>query len=208
MIVRRLITGTCAAMLLTLTTGCLTSQEKVAMDTRDRDLQQRLDDITAQLMTVSEQIEKKTAPAPIRTAGLQPTTPIEVITPLPSRSEQLLAIKHAQRPVVRQHRRRPRHSRRYSRRSSRGHLSQQALVRKHIRVPQTVRTIQGLLQAANTNPGKIDGRLGDNTIAAIRRFQKKNRLKVDGIVGRGTWKALRSYASAGRGRDTSKSVNW
>lgn len=36
----------------------------------------------------------------------------------------------------------------------------------------------------------VDGIFGDNTLAAVNDYQKKNGLKVDGIVGEDTWQAL------------------
>ena len=36
----------------------------------------------------------------------------------------------------------------------------------------------------------VDGKFGENTLYAVKVFQKKNGLTVDGIVGKNTWKAL------------------
>ncbi len=55
-----------------------------------------------------------------------------------------------------------------------------------------VRTVQYLLRS---NPGPrfaiaADGVFGPRTEAAVRLFQKANRLTVDGIVGQSTWRKL------------------
>lgn len=47
----------------------------------------------------------------------------------------------------------------------------------------TVKEIQQALQAAGVDPGPVDGIRGRKTIAAVKEFQKANRLAVDGIVG-------------------------
>jgi len=59
-----------------------------------------------------------------------------------------------------------------------------------IRVPVSAEAVQRALKAAGYDPGPIDGRVGAKTSAAIRRFQRDNKLKVDGIVGQATWAKL------------------
>jgi transcriptional regulator with XRE-family HTH domain len=49
---------------------------------------------------------------------------------------------------------------------------------------------QCLLQHAGYSPGRIDGRFGQDTEIAVKRFQDKKRLDVDGLVGPQTWGAL------------------
>ncbi len=61
------------------------------------------------------------------------------------------------------------------------------------KLPRSVKEIQQALKSAGVNPGKIDGKLGPKTKAAIRTFQKTHDLKVDGKAGRNTWKLLRKY---------------
>ena len=56
-----------------------------------------------------------------------------------------------------------------------------------------VTLIQSLLQKAGFNPGKIDGKLGPKTQAAIKAFQKDQSLKVDGKVGYQTLLRLSSF---------------
>ena len=48
------------------------------------------------------------------------------------------------------------------------------------------RDIQAALKNAGFYTGIIDGKIGKNTRAALREFQKANGLKVDGIAGKKT----------------------
>lgn len=57
----------------------------------------------------------------------------------------------------------------------------------------TVKQIQLALKEAGYDPGKIDGKLGDKTVKAIKDFQKAHGLKQDGKVGPKTEEALREY---------------
>lgn len=61
-----------------------------------------------------------------------------------------------------------------------------------IRVPVSPQEVQAVLQGAGYYSGNIDGKIGGQTIEAIKQFQKDNNLKVDGIVGAGTWSQLKS----------------
>ena len=54
----------------------------------------------------------------------------------------------------------------------------------------TVRQIQCLLCYLGFDPGAPDGKLGPNTLAAIRRFQAAAHLNVDGHPGPATQQAL------------------
>ncbi|MCM8796798.1 MAG: peptidoglycan-binding protein [Candidatus Omnitrophica bacterium] len=58
--------------------------------------------------------------------------------------------------------------------------------------PRT-REIQIALKNAGYDPGKIDGKMGRQTIEAIKAFQAANNLKPDGRVGKATWKVLGEY---------------
>ena len=55
------------------------------------------------------------------------------------------------------------------------------------------RQIQLCLKNAGYDPGVVDGKIGRQTRAAIRAFQKDNNLKVDGKVGKKTWKLLSKH---------------
>lgn len=53
-----------------------------------------------------------------------------------------------------------------------------------------VTSIQEALTICGYNPGKVDGKMGSNTISAIKAFQKDYDLDVDGIVGEDTAASL------------------
>lgn len=46
------------------------------------------------------------------------------------------------------------------------------------------------------NPGTIDGIFGNNTLTALKQFQKDNGLNVDGIVGPKTWAKLQPIVNS------------
>lgn len=52
------------------------------------------------------------------------------------------------------------------------------------------RIIQGILIGKGYDPKGFDGSFGPGLEAAVKQFQKDNRLYVDGIVGPNTWSAL------------------
>lgn len=54
-----------------------------------------------------------------------------------------------------------------------------------------VKYLQYKLLSRLYNPGTIDGIFGNNTIKAVKEFQKDNGLGVDGIVGPKTWNKLK-----------------
>ncbi len=49
--------------------------------------------------------------------------------------------------------------------------------------PQRVRALQLQLCRSGESPGRIDGRFGPQTEAAVRRFQRRQGMVVDGVVG-------------------------
>lgn len=55
---------------------------------------------------------------------------------------------------------------------------------------EQVKTIQRLLSALGHDLGKVDGVFGSKTLAAVKAFQKAEKLDADGIVGKKTWNAL------------------
>ncbi|MBM3243656.1 MAG: peptidoglycan-binding protein, partial [Candidatus Omnitrophica bacterium] len=54
----------------------------------------------------------------------------------------------------------------------------------------SAKDIQLALINAGYNPGKVDGRIGKQTIEAIKSFQKAHNLVADGKVGKKTWAVL------------------
>ncbi len=56
-----------------------------------------------------------------------------------------------------------------------------------------IRLIQKILQNEEFNPGKVDGKLGPKTTAAIKAFQKAHGLIPDGKVGYKTLCVFRRY---------------
>ena len=54
----------------------------------------------------------------------------------------------------------------------------------------SVRQLQQRLKTAGFNPGAVDGKFGARTDAAVRAFQRANRLQVDGKAGTKTMQAL------------------
>jgi peptidoglycan hydrolase-like protein with peptidoglycan-binding domain len=56
-----------------------------------------------------------------------------------------------------------------------------------------VKQTQIALQNAGYNPGTIDGKMGKQTVEAIKAFQKANNLNADGKVGKMTWALLKEY---------------
>lgn len=71
-----------------------------------------------------------------------------------------------------------------------------------IRVPVSPQEVQAALQSAGYYSGNIDGKIGGQTIEAIKQFQKDNNLKVDGIVGAGTWSQLKNASASPAATDT------
>jgi cell wall-associated NlpC family hydrolase len=59
-----------------------------------------------------------------------------------------------------------------------------------------VKQVQMKLQSLGFDPGAVDGEYGATTAAAVRAFQKQNKLKPDGVVGVETRKLLRAAKTA------------
>ena len=53
-----------------------------------------------------------------------------------------------------------------------------------------VETMQNQLKSVGINPGTIDKKFGQNTLKAVKDFQRKNGLKDDGLVGAKTYAAM------------------
>lgn len=57
----------------------------------------------------------------------------------------------------------------------------------------TVKEVQTLLSLYGYNPGRIDGKLGNQTRNAIERFQKDAGLKTTRYVDEATWGQLKIF---------------
>lgn len=152
----------------------------------DPRLNSRLDEIQAQLLAVQEQISTLNTPAPA-TKGPLTLKPVVPVEPAPAPATVKTRITRlAQQPRV------------ATRSTSKSKAAKyQASAKKYIRVGVSAATVQRALKNAGFNPGKIDGKVGERTLAAIRMFQRKEGLKVDGIVGRATWARLQPHATGG-----------
>lgn len=64
-----------------------------------------------------------------------------------------------------------------------------------------VSIIQTRLSNLGYSIGPIDGIFGENTEAAIKKFQETNHLDIDGIVGRDTWNALFNYKEENKSKN-------
>ena len=62
-----------------------------------------------------------------------------------------------------------------------------------LRVNISAEKLQAALKGAGVYTGKIDGKIGSGTKAAIKEFQKSHGLKADGVVGKKTWEELKAY---------------
>ena len=56
----------------------------------------------------------------------------------------------------------------------------------------SVTDVQRALEKAGFDPGRVDGKIGKKTKAAIKAFQRAHNLKADGVIGEKTWKTLQS----------------
>jgi peptidoglycan hydrolase-like protein with peptidoglycan-binding domain len=62
-----------------------------------------------------------------------------------------------------------------------------------IKVGVSGRELQKALKGAGVYEGKVDGKIGAMTKAAVVEFQKAHSLKADGVVGQKTWNELKAY---------------
>jgi len=62
-----------------------------------------------------------------------------------------------------------------------------------IRVKVAPERVQTALKAAGVYTGRVDGKIGAATKAAIIEFQKSHGLKADGVLGKKTWEELKAY---------------
>lgn len=61
---------------------------------------------------------------------------------------------------------------------------------RELNTKEDIKKIQEKLNELGYDAGKVDGLVGEKTVAAIRAFQKANSLSQDGIVGKNTWAKL------------------
>ena len=59
-----------------------------------------------------------------------------------------------------------------------------------------IKKVQLALAAAGFDPGAADGKMGSQTIQAVKKFQEANGLKADGVIGKETWDKLQGYLNA------------
>ncbi|MEI6438088.1 MAG: peptidoglycan-binding protein [Candidatus Omnitrophota bacterium] len=62
-----------------------------------------------------------------------------------------------------------------------------------IRVAVAPTEIQKALKGAGLYEGKIDGKIGSKTKAAVIEFQRKHNLKADGVIGQKTWSEMKQF---------------
>ena len=62
-----------------------------------------------------------------------------------------------------------------------------------IRVAADPEKVQAALKAAGFYNGKVDGKIGAGTKAAVIQFQRSQGLNPDGVIGPKTWDALKTY---------------
>ena len=60
-----------------------------------------------------------------------------------------------------------------------------------LEVSYDIKTIQSLLKEAEFYKGQIDGRMGPETVKAIKQFQMSRSLKASGVINVKTWKELK-----------------
>ena len=70
---------------------------------------------------------------------------------------------------------------------------------------EEVRTIQTKLKRWGYYNGNVDGIYGSQTLAAVKKFQKKNGLTVDGIAGTKTLQAMGIFNSSGNSSSSNSS---
>lgn len=184
-----------------LSTGCRRKQEERERQTAQlQTISKRLDEIQANLAVMSETrtetVYHNNPPAP----PMVTTSPVVTLTPESSESTTMVQITDFAKAEP------------LSRREQVSRLGQRAptsqVTRHTVTRKTTVRTskakygkviavsglsavdLQKALKNAGFNPGKIDGKIGPNTVKAIKQFQTAEGLAADGVVGRRTWAKL------------------
>lgn len=172
--------------------GCQTETERIAEAEYRQEMRSRMDDLQAQVLVLQEQqMASQRAPQSAPAASslkLRPVVPQSAPAAAePTKKEMLAQLARESRNVAPPAKPKKTSRTRISRTSA-------SLKSKHIKVPGVpVQVIQTGLKNAGCNPGKIDGKVGANTINAIKKFQQKEGLKADGVVGPKTWARLQQY---------------
>ncbi len=167
------------AVALVGSAGCETPAARKARLEKEEKANRRLDEIQSQLMSMNEQlVDLKTKQ--------QEAPPVKEVIPVdrvPSGGKVLddWATSYPQSPVEQR-----------SGRSRGGSVN----AKNVIRVGVPVQAVQQALANAGFSPGKVDGKVGERTVAAIRAFQRSQGLKVDGVVGGQTWAKLKMFISS------------
>lgn len=60
------------------------------------------------------------------------------------------------------------------------------------KISYDIKTIQSLLKGAGFYKGQIDGRMGPETVKAIKQFQRSRNLKAGGVMNVKTWEELKA----------------
>lgn len=182
---------------LVLTTGCGRKQlERERQTAQLVTISKRLDEIQANLAVMSEtRTQTVYAPAPAAPAApvtLVPENDASVVQitdfskaePL-SRREQISRLGQ-RTPTAASKRPAPRRNvKKYAARRGYG---------KTIAVSGlSAVDLQKALKNAGFNPGKVDGKIGPNTVNAVKQFQAAEGLQADGVVGRRTWEKLSAH---------------
>lgn len=63
------------------------------------------------------------------------------------------------------------------------------------KISYDIKNIQALLQKAGFYKGKIDGKMGPQTVKAIKQFQRSKNLKESGVINMRTWNELKKFES-------------
>lgn len=188
---RRFAEWTTLVLFLGVMAGCNDPEGQADNAMQSERVAIQLDEIQTQLMTLQEQIaDMKTSSSQQESLQLRPVVPVQ---PAPAPTTTAATKAARLRALAAQPRYTPKKT--ASKSSSKG-KSYTNLAKKHIRVPVPVRVVQQALANAGVSPGKVDGKVGERTIAAIRAFQQKEGVKVDGIVGPNTWSRLQPYAGS------------
>ena len=61
------------------------------------------------------------------------------------------------------------------------------------KVSYDIKTIQSLLKKAGFYKGQIDGKMGPQTVKAIKQFQRSKKFKESGVINVRTWEELKKY---------------